>query len=371
MKRFNANKNLPVNPNDVDFTNCAMEEILKLEKEIRDSDEEDIDCNGEELDQMLCLDGCFLIEALRTLGEDNISKEEADECYDPTFGENKLDYAAKDEKLVDLLKVILYWFNPFDKKEHDIKQWSCHYHHHLLGFLHIAIASPLLKENVSVICMDCCGKQCIVKLKDKSKAGNDAKIIPHAIELRNFGVRFKSRQGGINEIEFEKLRATIFLPPIRITDTTEIVLRNLIDFEMCKQSQINYVSCYVTLMENLIDSEEDVALLTGIGALTRGLGSDKEVANLFNGLCKGVTMCMEDVFNGLTENVNAHYKNKIKVHIGMFVHYHNGMKAFISKLVQDHFSSPWKALALTAATVILLLTMLQTIFTIISTYKSQ
>ena len=45
---------------------------------------------------MLCFDGCFLIEVLRTLGGDNLSIEEADEYYGPIFRENKLEYAAKD-----------------------------------------------------------------------------------------------------------------------------------------------------------------------------------------------------------------------------------------------------------------------------------
>lgn len=84
------------------------------------------------------------------------SSRVADECYDPIFGENKLDNAAKDvrsdlliignqipfivllkllqlelinptvdvqDKLMGLSKVILDWFNPLDKKEHHIKQW--------------------------------------------------------------------------------------------------------------------------------------------------------------------------------------------------------------------------------------------------------
>jgi hypothetical protein len=49
-------------------------------------------------------------------------------------------------------------------------------------------------------------------------------------------------------------------------------------------------------MDELIDSEEDVTLLRKSGVVTNYLGSDAEVAELFNGLCKGVTLSMIDVF---------------------------------------------------------------------------
>lgn len=397
MKRFNANKNLPVDPNHMDFANGAMEEIVKLEKEIRDSYEENIDCDGDTLARMLCLDGCFIIEVLRAqkaLTRYKVSREEAAECYDPIFGENKLDYAAQDvrsdllilenqipfivllkllqlelntavdvpEMLFDLAKSISSFLIPFDITNLDIhEQRSCH-HHHLLDFLHSVITSPASNEGERVdegkccISIHGCSNKCIRMLQGKSRARNDAEGIPHAVELRNAGIKFSALQGVcIKQIKFDENSATIFLPPISIMDLTEGVLRNLIAYEMCKPSEINYVSYYVALMNDLIDTEQDVALMRRMGVLKNLLGSDKEVADLFNRLGENVTVGGTDDFDNLTEKVNAHYNNEIKVQIG--------------KLVQDHFSSPWNALALTAAIFILLLTVLQTIFTIISTYK--
>lgn len=80
MARFNNSRNLANTPNDMDFSNFARkaiqlmdfsnrarEEIVKLEEEIRDSYEEKIDCDGETLGRKLTLDGCFILEILRTL----------------------------------------------------------------------------------------------------------------------------------------------------------------------------------------------------------------------------------------------------------------------------------------------------------------
>lgn len=402
MKRFNANKNLPVDLNHMDFANRAIDEIANLEKEIRDSYEENINCDRETLARMLCLDGCFLIEvlraqeALRTPARYNVSREEAYECYDPIFGEKKLDYAAKDvrsdllilenqipfivllkllqlelntdiavdvqKKLFYLAKGISSFLIPFNTTNMDIhEQRSCH-HHHLLDFLHTVITSPAYNDGERVDESKCCisihgcSNKCIRMLQGKSRAPNDAERIPHAVELRNAGIKFSALQGGcIKQIKFDENSATIFLPPISIANMTEGVLRNLIAYEMCKPSQINYVSFYVGLMNDLIDTEQDVALMRRMGVIKNWLGSDKEVADLFNGLSEKVTVGRRDDFDKLTVKVNAHYNNEMKVQIG--------------KLVHDHFSSPWNALALTAAIVILLLTVLQTIFTIISTYK--
>ena len=52
---------------------------------------------------------------------------------------------------MDLSKAILDLVQPLRHKEHDTKQWSCHHHHHILGFLHTTIASPPLKEHESII----------------------------------------------------------------------------------------------------------------------------------------------------------------------------------------------------------------------------
>ena len=67
----------------------------------------------------------------------------------------------------------------------------------------------------------------------------------------------------------------------------------------------------ITLLVTLLDSEEDISLLRRMGIAENMLGSDKEVAELFNGLCKGVTV--DDVFEGLIPKVSQHYRNKYKV----------------------------------------------------------
>ena len=65
-----------------------------------------------------------------------------------------------------------------------------------------------------------------------------------------------------------------------------MLFRNLIAFEMCKlrSCETNYVAGYIYLMDRLIDSKEDASLLKRMGIVENMLGSDKEVAEVFNGL---------------------------------------------------------------------------------------
>ena len=81
--------------------------------------------------------------------------------------------------------------------------------------------------------------------------------IPCAVDLRNAGIKFKQCYGGIEKIKFDQKSAIISLPTIIMTDHTEVLFRNLIALEVCKASAINYVTCYLSLMDDLIRSEED------------------------------------------------------------------------------------------------------------------
>lgn len=192
---------------------------------------------------------------------------------------------------------------------------------------------------------------------ESKKTRNDVQRIRPAVELRKAGITFKPSEGGILDIRFDDNSATIFLPPIRVTDMTEVLFHNLIAFEMCRPLEPNYVGYYVNFMDNLIDSEEDVALLIRMGVLGNWLGRNKEVVDLFKGLRKATVVNLSDVFGQLIKRVNDHYENQIRV------------EELLQELILDYFSSPWKALASAAAIVLLLLTLVQTIFTIISVYR--
>lgn len=385
MIRYNAKMKLF--PDNMAFADNAMRVILSVKDKIRDIYEESIDCDDENLARMLCLDGCCILEVLRTLGRVPNDPDEGNdpyERYEPIFGEDKLaasnilkdivmlenqipwivllellrlEYPEDDQVQTILLNLLVKatWglFKIFDTK--DLMQRLTHVEnfHHVLGFLHKAIVGqPSFQDEHRISIERSYIGRCLLMLQDKNKAMNhDFESIPTAVELKNAGIKFQPCDGGIDGIRFDQKGAIIYLPVVSITYGTEVLFRNLISFEMCRPSEPNYVSSYLNLMDDLIDSQKDVALLRSTGILIKLIGSDKEVADRFNGLCEAVgTVSIENVFDGLRKDVNAHYKYNIGVQL--------------EDIVQNHCSSRWKFSTFSAASVIACFGLITTIFII-------
>ncbi|XP_024979843.1 putative UPF0481 protein At3g02645 [Cynara cardunculus var. scolymus] len=129
--------------------------------------------------------------------------------------------------------------------------------------------------------------------------------IPSVSSLIKYGrINFSHMIGGIREIKFEESEATLYLPVITLNGYTEVVLRNLIAYEMATSSSTPELAQYVNLMSGIVDTEVDVKLLRAKGII-EGNMNDKEIANLFNGMnkYKGRT-------NKTIEQLNDYYNNR-------------------------------------------------------------
>ncbi|KAL8245842.1 hypothetical protein R6Q59_007058 [Mikania micrantha] len=103
------------------------------------------------------------------------------------------------------------------------------------------------------------------------------------------GIHFKpSETKSLAHIEFCKgcwwfSAAKVKLPPITVDDSTKPMLLNLIAYEMWSRDASDAgVTSYVYLLDTLLDNPEDIKVLRKAGVLENSLGSDKEVAKLFN-----------------------------------------------------------------------------------------
>ena len=89
----------------------------------------------------------------------------------------------------------------------------------------------------------------------------------------------------MREIDFTTLGCLgyLWLPPITVDDSTRPVFLNLIAYEMCLDFQNDFaITSYVSFLDSLIDEPSDVKLLRNAGILYNYLGSDDEVAQVFN-----------------------------------------------------------------------------------------
>ncbi|KAK3412052.1 hypothetical protein EUGRSUZ_I00809 [Eucalyptus grandis] len=179
--------------------------------------------------------------------------------------------------------------------------------------------------------------------------------IRSVVELREAGINFKQRKTDrFWDIKFKC--GTLRIPRLRIHSGTRSLFLNLIAFEQSHFDCSNAISSYVTFMDNLINSPEDVGYLHYCGIIEHWLGSDAEVADLFNRLCQEVAFNINDSYlSELSADLNKYYSLKW-----------NNWRA---SLKHNYFNNPWTIISVMAAFVLLVLTFTQTFYGVYGYYK--
>ncbi|CAK9185910.1 unnamed protein product [Ilex paraguariensis] len=179
-----------------------------------------------------------------------------------------------------------------------------------------------------------------------------------AKELRTVGIHFKrSESQRFSDIKFESsgfFSSHLRLPPITIDDSTKSKLLNLVAYEACPDTPDDFgVTSYVCFMDSIIDHDKDVEELRSKGILLNFLGSDEQVADLFNEIATDLVPNPHG-YAHVKECIENHYKNKTKVWMAEWRH--------------AHFSSPWTVITFVLAIFAILLSVTQTILAVFQTF---
>ncbi|CAA7388455.1 unnamed protein product [Spirodela intermedia] len=185
----------------------------------------------------------------------------------------------------------------------------------------------------------------------KSKAPRE---IPCATELRAAGIQFK-RKGVPREniacyMKVSFREGILEIPFLSVDETTSARLRNLIALEQSCTIVGNHFTSYCVFMDNIINTAGDVAILRSRGILESKLGSDGEVADLFNNLCKGTHLKYE-----------KHYNAKTFEQVVAFCEF--APHKWRAILVHNYFSNPWAIFSVFAG-VLIALAAIQVHFTV-------
>ncbi|KAH9738251.1 hypothetical protein KPL71_018725 [Citrus sinensis] len=187
------------------------------------------------------------------------------------------------------------------------------------------------------------------------------KDLPCAAKLQASGVQFNRIKGDcLLDIKFEKKKwlgipsvkvAELQIPQIDVDDCTEILMRNVMALEQCHYPSEAVVCNYVDLMDMLIDTDEDVNLLAEAGIISNYLGDGTRMADMFNGLCLEIRF-FESNYTGIIKDLRDHYDNLW-----------NNAKATLKRV---YFTNLWTGTGTVAAVVLLVLTLIQTICSVMS-----
>ncbi|KAJ3683217.1 hypothetical protein LUZ60_013444 [Juncus effusus] len=108
--------------------------------------------------------------------------------------------------------------------------------------------------------------------------------IPCATELYEAGVIFTKKLSPNNLFDVKFERGVLQIPPLSIDSNQKTLLTNLVALEKHKTWGGQTVTSYVALMDSLINTKDDVALLQHTGIIHNMLSSHQEAAIFFNRL---------------------------------------------------------------------------------------
>lgn len=238
-------------------------------------------------------------------------------------------FQATNQDLDTILKRAWHSLSPFDVGEEPLI--SPGENAHLLGFVY----ANILGESTDPTGYD--GER------------NQKKTLPTAVVLDNKGVKFAVYSGPLNKIRFDRITWTLHLPRIEIAERTDAVMRNLMAFEFLgPDDRTKPIKCYVELMDQLINTAEDVQVLKNCGIIHHHLGTDQEVADIWNKMREGHDQ--EDKYG------------PIDIAIDEVIKFYGSYGVWISEAVKKFFSKPWLVVSFIAGCIIVITAIVQTIF---------
>ncbi|XP_059669448.1 UPF0481 protein At3g47200-like [Cornus florida] len=199
---------------------------------------------------------------------------------------------------------------------------------HLLEMLHIFYRPPFSDTHTKVDHDDTLGF--------KHRATN---LLEAGIEIE----KASTNSCGLLEITFND--GVIQFPALSIDETMETIFRNLIAFEQCSVDGMHYITSYVMLIKRLIHSPQD---------------RDRVVRG--ESICSEVIAPKDFYLAKICEDVNKYTNSwwhfrRIKAYLSVL-----GRKCMDS-LKNNYFPNPWSFISFAAAVVLIVLTALQTIYT--------
>lgn len=187
-----------------------------------------------------------------------------------------------------------------------------------------------------------------------------------AVYYREHGVRLRARDVGGRDgarsiLDVELRGDKLLIPCLTIDKETWIILRNLMALEQSNPKLGSYVTTYCLLMSQLASREKDVELLSDKGIIFHFLKSDGDVAACFGNLCNGIVLEINDP-------TNLNYLSPTWVALEGICR--SGRRRSMAWMRQSQCNNYAMTVALAAAVILFVCTVLQTVFAALG-YKKQ
>ncbi|KAF5933888.1 hypothetical protein HYC85_030059 [Camellia sinensis] len=218
----------------------------------------------------------------------------------------------------------------------------------------------LISSPISLPCfsMTICVQDSELERASSSSSSDPPDIVMHSVtSLRSTGIGFKEIKNWkkFTDIQFDHKNRLLLIPRLHINGSTKSILLNLMVFEQGYPFCSRYITSYTSFMDGLVDSPKDAQHLVEKRIISHELGNEDNVAALFNNIRREIyfKLVPDDYYlYDVSQKLNEHYKQK--------------WRSWFATLKHEHFKDPWKTTALFAATLLILLAIIQAAYTVFS-----
>ncbi|GJN06749.1 hypothetical protein PR202_ga24505 [Eleusine coracana subsp. coracana] len=309
--------------------------------------------------EMMVVDGCFLLESMRTLQRIRDKEVEDNGDYatnDPIFSYHGFFFLWPDircDMLVLENQLPLLVLQTLEAVRCGKSPSAEQINNMVLGYLDCSVVQSI--KDLGLHPLDIYHQNLCAPRSDVNDWFEGEKNMPSAVELNQAGISFKrSKTRKISDVNFEN--GVLTVPLVIVDSRREKRFLNLMAFERLHGDAGSDVTSYIFFMDNLVDTENDVALLRSEGVIKNLMSSNKEVSKLFGNLSKQAVLSRYSKVNNVHREVNTYCRKP--------------WNAWRASFMQKYLRNPWVFISLVAAVILLLATLLQTAYTVLSYAKS-
>ncbi|XP_057743263.1 UPF0481 protein At3g47200-like [Arachis stenosperma] len=377
-------------------------DILKLDNVVRASYGGNMELSPHDLAKIMMVDGCFLLELLHKLGQyrdlqQNFSRDpflettKAIKCVlnDISMLENQIPFVVlktlyknlfpvnhrgvgEDHRVANLMR------KAFGYDSQDQSGFA-----HLLELMHLSTIGENSPETSRLREARPELKRCATRLQaagitiTAATSNNVLNGNPSGNVNPNVNANYDELVDIFDfNISFNKDEKELKIPPLHIKETTEVRWRNLIAWEQSRIWVRGKYTSYAFFFKSLICCEHDLDLLQKKGVIVNNMPkkSKKELMTMFRTICAGAEH-MDSSYSEDCEKLNKEKRPTLVTeafckwpiitghncrHLLENVVYYgrNGFRI----LIRDHIPTVWKFIAVVAATLVVVLTIMQTVY---------
>lgn len=322
-----------------DFINS----IEAVEKEARECYAEPIQFSKYEFVNILVIDGCFIIELFR-----KYAFEDLRESDDPIFTMScMLQFLYHDLILLEnqipwivLDRLFSMTVDPFHNKP--LVELANIFFYRIFSSTPPPIIHPI--QDIKHI-LDLLRKMLVLSTGGQEHSNLEWKPMPSATKLVEAGIKFRrATSKSILDIRFDD--GVLEIPQLLIQETTETVFRNLVSFEQCYPNCEARFTSYAILLDSLINTVKDMDILCENDIIANWLNPE-DATQYFNKLYHNAYV-KQYYYLSLCEKVNKRCQDR--------------WPRWRAVLVRNYFNTPWAILSTLAAVILLVLSVLQTVY---------